>query len=334
MPDNEKDNKIIHDWWHHYRGRYSQRWVRNFGMIPNLPASYDNANDIYELLAWLQRGFKMILDDFANLELEFEQFKDGLINLITELIPQLMREFIYSKEFHDRIWVLFLEFIESKEFHDKVTEIIREFIETEEFHSKVTEIIKEYVDSKFKEIWDKIKELEDLINSLLGDGYTELVEGRDYEYELSNDFYIYVDNLKVSVIDSQSRVIVNVATEWLGNEDLTPVKQNHNSPVSTIPASIIASIRFLGDYAYLNNRTSSMGDYRNKGGGTWNITPKEARASFRAEYNMDLDYNGWPFVISLRSYQDGYNNQFSEDYTQSLRLRPGIVDYDFTILKG
>ena len=51
------DNK--EDFFKNYRGRYSQYWIERWGLIPELPTSFDNANSIYEFLAWLQRAFKM-----------------------------------------------------------------------------------------------------------------------------------------------------------------------------------------------------------------------------------------------------------------------------------
>ena len=50
-----------------YRGRYSSYWVERWGLIPSIPTSFDNANSVYELLAWLQRAFKQLLDDFVAL---------------------------------------------------------------------------------------------------------------------------------------------------------------------------------------------------------------------------------------------------------------------------
>ena len=55
------------DFLKNYRGRYSSYWIERWGLIPELPTSFDNANSIYELLAWLQRAFKNLLDDFQQL---------------------------------------------------------------------------------------------------------------------------------------------------------------------------------------------------------------------------------------------------------------------------
>lgn len=81
-----------------YRGRYSSYWVERWGLIPSIPTSFDNANSIYELLAWLQRAFKQLLDDFVALESEFEDFKNALTELLENLVPLLIKRYMESTE--------------------------------------------------------------------------------------------------------------------------------------------------------------------------------------------------------------------------------------------
>ena len=81
-----------------YRGRYSSYWVERWGLIPSIPTSFDNANSIYELLAWLQRAFKQLLDDFVALESEFEDFKNALTELLENLVPLLINRYMESAE--------------------------------------------------------------------------------------------------------------------------------------------------------------------------------------------------------------------------------------------
>ena len=87
------------DFFKNYRGKYSQFWIERWGLIPELPTSFDNANSIYELVAWLQRAFKNLLDDFQQLESEFEDFKNAIIDLLEYLIPELIRRYHDSEEF-------------------------------------------------------------------------------------------------------------------------------------------------------------------------------------------------------------------------------------------
>lgn len=86
------------DFFRNYRGRYSSYWVERWGLIPSIPTSFDNANSIYELLAWLQRAFKQLLDDFVALESEFEDYKNALTELLEYLVPLLIRRYMESKE--------------------------------------------------------------------------------------------------------------------------------------------------------------------------------------------------------------------------------------------
>ena len=86
------------DFFRAYRGRYSSYWVERWGLIPSIPTSFDNANSIYELLAWLQRAFKQLLDDFVALESEFEDFKNALTELLENLVPLLIKRYMESAE--------------------------------------------------------------------------------------------------------------------------------------------------------------------------------------------------------------------------------------------
>lgn len=86
------------EFFRNYRGRYSSYWVERWGLIPSIPTSFDNANSIYELLAWLQRAFKQLLDDFVALESEFEDFKNALTELLENLVPLLIKRYMESAE--------------------------------------------------------------------------------------------------------------------------------------------------------------------------------------------------------------------------------------------
>lgn len=91
--------KEFHDeFFRNYRERYSSYWVERWGLIPSIPTSFDNANSIYELLAWLQRAFKQLLDDFVALESEFEDFKNALTELLENLVPLLIKRYMESAE--------------------------------------------------------------------------------------------------------------------------------------------------------------------------------------------------------------------------------------------
>ena len=100
--------QVMQDILKNYRGKYSQFWIERWGLIPELPTSFDNANSMYELVAWLQRAFKNLLDDFQQLEAEFEDFKNAIIDLLEYLIPELIRRYHDSAEFRT-IFISLLE---------------------------------------------------------------------------------------------------------------------------------------------------------------------------------------------------------------------------------
>lgn len=120
-----------------YRGRYSSYWVERWGLIPSIPTSFDNANSVYELLAWVQRAFKQLLDDFVALESELEDYKNALTELLEQLIPLLIRRYMESKEADD--W-----------FNEKA----------DIYYNK---IIKPYIDALNDKLEKEIKKLDDRI---------------------------------------------------------------------------------------------------------------------------------------------------------------------------
>lgn len=122
------------EFFRNYRGRYSSYWVERWGLIPSIPTSFDNANSIYELLAWLQRAFKQLLDDFVALESELEDYKTALTELLEQLVPLLIRRYMESQEADD--WF------------NKKADI---------YYKK---IIKPYIDGEIAKVEKKIAELE------------------------------------------------------------------------------------------------------------------------------------------------------------------------------
>lgn len=114
-----------------YRGRYSSYWIERWGLIPELPTSFDNANSIYELIAWLQRAFKQLLDDFVALESEFEDFKNAITELLENLVPLLIKRYMESIEADN--W-----------FNDKATK----------YYNRV---IKPYIDEQIKLLKEKVE---------------------------------------------------------------------------------------------------------------------------------------------------------------------------------
>lgn len=311
-----KDDK---DFFKKFKNRYSQLWLFRFGMIPTLPASFDNSNDIYELLAWLQRGFKQLLDDFLSLELEFEEFKNALLEMIQELIVQLIRQ----------SW-------ESQEFKDKVIEIIREYIKSDEFKQVINQYISDWYEENvdLSDIYARL----DYLESLLNQEYTPLTEGDHYEIEFFNGFHSDNSPIEIGVITSNKRFNVRIDGARLQHPDLKVVRQEHGYTPSVEPGSVIFALTFKGDYEDIN--TGDLINSRNNGSGTFNVNPLEARASWNAAYDVYTGNNAvaggnkYPFVFVLRSYNDGFNNQFAADYSAyDLVLNTGLFVYELTVNK-
>ena len=101
MNFNREEDRLREEFFRNYRGRYSSYWIERWGLIPELPTSFDNANSIYELTAWLQRAFKQLLDDFVALEAETEDFKNAIVELLENLVPLLIRRYMASQEADD-----------------------------------------------------------------------------------------------------------------------------------------------------------------------------------------------------------------------------------------
>lgn len=133
----EHDN-MTENFFSNYRGRYSRFWIERWGIIPELPTSFDNANSIYELIAWLQRAFKNLLDDFQQLESELEDFKNALIELLEYLVPELIRRYHASQEFRN----LFIKMLKDL-LTGELKEWFKDFLKTILRDRDMTEYLKE-----------------------------------------------------------------------------------------------------------------------------------------------------------------------------------------------
>ncbi len=230
------DNK--EDFFKNYRGRYSSYWIERWGLIPELPTSFDNANSIYELLAWLQRAFKNLLDDFQQLESEFEDFKNAIIDLLEYLIPELIRRYHKSEEFR-RLFIEMLKDILSGEERTWFKDFLKELLEND-----MREWFKDYLksilsDPELKEFFKEyLKELlndpsmkewfKEYLKELLND--PELKEFfKEYFKDLLNDpaFLDYLRNklgikaleTKVNLLESAlKKIIANLENSgaWTG----------------------------------------------------------------------------------------------------------------------
>ena len=139
-----------------YRGKYSKYWIERWGLIPELPTSFDNANSVYELVAWLQRAFKNLLDDFQQLESEFEDFKNALIDLLKYLIPELIRRYHDSEEFRV-IFITLLKDILAGEERNWVKDLLKELLEVD-MREWIEDYLSELFDIGLKELGSRLDE--------------------------------------------------------------------------------------------------------------------------------------------------------------------------------
>ena len=217
------------DFFKNYRGRYSQYWVERWGLIPELPTSFDNANSIYELIAWLQRAFKNLLDDFQQLESEFEDFKNAIIDLLEYLIPELIRRYHNSTEFR-KLFITMLKDILSGEERTWFKNFLKELLEND-----MREWFKDYLksilsDPELKEFFKEyLKELlndpsmkewfKDYLKELLND--PELKEFfKEYFKELLNDpaFLDYLRNkLGIKALETKVNLLENALKKIIAN---------------------------------------------------------------------------------------------------------------------
>ena len=221
------DNK--EDFFKNYRGRYSSYWIERWGLIPELPTSFDNANSIYELLAWLQRAFKNLLDDFQQLESEFEDFKNAIIDLLEYLIPELIRRYHNSAEFR-KLFITMLKDILSGEERTWFKDFLKELLEND-----MREWFKDYLksilsDPELKEFFKEyLKELlndpsmkewfKDYLKTILND--PELKEFfKEYFKDLLTD-PAFLDELKdilgIKALETKVNRIESALTKIIAN---------------------------------------------------------------------------------------------------------------------
>lgn len=190
----------MNSFYSNYRGRYSQYWVKRFGLIPQLPTHYDNANSIYELVAWLQRGFKQLMDDFANLEMEFSDFQDAIKELLENLIPELIRNFAHSKEFRDLMKEIIKDVMNDPDMKDWFTKYLEEIMKRPDFREFFKDYFKELMKDPAMKEWFK-NYLKENLKELANDPefqkiLDELLKNNQYLKDLIKGLQDELDRLK------------------------------------------------------------------------------------------------------------------------------------------
>ena len=189
-----------------YRGRYSSYWVERWGLIPSIPTSFDNANSIYELLAWLQRAFKQLLDDFVALESEFEDYKNALTELLEQLVPLLIRRYMESQEADD--WF-------NKKADIYYNKIIKPYIDAEiiKVNKKIAELEKK-VDDEIARLDKRITDL----NSKLEKEIKKLDDRITTENNALKEKIEHLENANTDLQNALRKIIENLENSgaWSG----------------------------------------------------------------------------------------------------------------------
>lgn len=323
------------DYYGLFRSRYYQKFYQHLGAIPDLPQNYGNANDRYQLLAWLHRAFKHLLDDFVQLELEFEQFKKELLETLEILIPSLIREYTNSKEFYEKIIEIINGWYEKylKEIIEQIQKDIRDIRE------KIKEIIEriEKIEKEIKEIKDRLTQIEKTLEGILGGGYTKLKKGVDYEVKFHNGFSTQSNDITVSVIELYDRYMVKFSATnddktYLEHKNLNNITLRHSQPIEDAMESNIFSIKFIGKYADINSNSQVINA---SGEGLWNVRPFNLRASWNLSYGRSRNlFSGYPITICGVSYADGYNTDFKIYKSEDIYLDGGNLQYNVTFKKA
>lgn len=172
MNFNREEDRLREEFFANYRGRYSSYWIERWGLIPELPTSFDNANSIYELIAWLQRAFKQLLDDFVALESELEDFKNAFTELLENLIPLLIRRYMASKEaddwFNGKADIYYNSII--KPYIDQQIKSLKDYVNNNltDIRNSITNL-RDEINGKLNAIENKIINLQTQINKINGD---------------------------------------------------------------------------------------------------------------------------------------------------------------------
>lgn len=224
------------EFFRNYRGRYSSYWVERWGLIPSIPTSFDNANSIYELLAWLQRAFKQLLDDFVALESELEDYKNALTELLEQLVPLLIRRYMESQEADD--WF------------NKKADI---------YYNK---IIKPYIDAEIAKVEKKIAELDKKL-----DNEVKRLDGRidDLNNKLEKEIKKLDDRITKEVETLNNRI----TTENNALKEQIQALKDKNNGLETALRKIIENLE--GSGAWSGGLTGGFNQGRNLATGNINI---------------------------------------------------------------
>ena len=237
------------DFFKNYRGKYSQYWIERWGLIPELPTSFDNANSVYELMAWLQRAFKNLLDDFQGLEAEFEDFKNALIDLLEYLIPELIRRYSDSAEFR-ALFIILLEDILAGEERNWVKDLLKELMEVD-----MRDWLKDFVETLYNvELSSRLSNIEQTMKKK----NSKEIDFLDYGF-IPNDSSAEAHNnaLFAQLMLEEGNLSINVSAGnrfWIGNVTISRGEFNLYGG-GTITGNLICDEGYLKNHIFINDIT-------------------------------------------------------------------------------
>lgn len=177
-------------------------------------------------------------------------------------------------------------------------------------------------------LWQRLEDLEEVVNSLLRQNYQDLVYGTDYTMRWFSDWYSNAGHVSVRAIETPATLAVRViGSSGEGtrprHDNLKSLELRHTSPISDRPRSRMFGIRFLGNYAKYNSIASGgrydFVTYSSGGTGIWNayntagfpFGGSHMGVVSLAQNYTDENNATWTMMGNAVSYADGYNLQFT-----------------------
>lgn len=261
---------------------------QNTGLNPEVSPQHNNCDDLTDLNACLMDSLVGELKKADHCE--WEEFMKILLKNFRTLNDVMVCNECGQWIEIDKLW-------------EEISKIWEEI-------SKIWKAIED-IRAELIEIWNAIREL-------ATPSYTTLRLGTDYTATAfsSNgwEFNGEIAGPEVKVRRLLDLYTVQIGTYagtayYLRNTTLAQTTEfRHTNSVADVPASRVYGINFIGSWAFLNNltvRESSTLD------SLINTRPVDARAAWEAGFGIHWNTQGYNVLVSLTSYKDGYNTDWS-----------------------
>ena len=156
----------------------------------------------------------------------------------------------------------------------------------------------------------KLIDIQHQLDALAGEGFTKLVAGTDYEYKVLNGGHLVAENLgghvDVSAIDIVNQTIIQIDTCITNDGD--NICFDGGKGVGQQPKSALVGIKFLGQYAWMNDARAAKNtsetlqwELRNSANNSsWDAITRVSQGAQGAS-----SAEGMPLVVTAQSYIDG-----------------------------